>query len=60
VVWQGFEFRDSLKDFFTKLIYNFSDLEQLLQDKDNSVLTYQGLLNNWHSTEYYQWLQENV
>lgn len=58
---EGFEYRDSLKDFFDKLIYSPEQLEHLLRASDSlKIETYKRLLDEWHQTEYYQWLQEQV
>lgn len=57
----GFEFRDTtLRDFITDLICPLDSLADLLSDEVRSSRRYHELLDHWHSTKYYQWLQENL
>lgn len=56
-----FPFRDGLKEFFDELIYDVNDLKKLLsQDYKELCMKYDELLDKWHKTEYYKWLQENA
>ena len=58
---EGFEIRDSLKDFFKKLIVSPSRLEDIvLNDMETLKILYDNYLTHWHSTEYYQWLQQTL
>ena len=58
---EGFEIRDSLKDFFEKLIVSPSRLEDMLvNDMDILKMVYSNYLSHWHSTEYYHWLQQTL
>lgn len=55
---EGFECRDSLKEFFKSLIMSIKDLRILLTSTDRQkVRFYMSIMNDWHNTDYYKWLQ---
>lgn len=50
---KGFEYRESLKDFFKKLIVVPDNIVYFCTKEH-----YESLLNEWHNTEYYNMLKE--
>ena len=58
---EGFEFRDSLREFFEKLIMSPEELVQFIKYHSivNLQMFHRGFIEHWKNTEYYQWLQKN-
>ena len=58
---EGFEFREDLQEFFEKLIMTPEQLQEFIQYHSIPQLheRYLELMNEWHQTRYYQWLQSN-
>ena len=58
---QGFELRDKdLKAFLNELIISIDDLQILLNSNSSCEKRYKYLINLWHNTKYYQWLQQTL
>lgn len=58
---EGFEVRESLKDFFNRLIMSPEDLEAFLHKENLGCASfYQNMLDMWHDTEYYNWLHREA
>lgn len=58
---EGFEFREDLQELFEELIVSPETLQNFIQYNSMPQLKkhYNTLMDMWHSTKYYQWLQDN-
>lgn len=58
---EGFEFREDLREFFEKLIMTPEQLQEFIQYHSIPQLHehYTMLMDEWHRTRYYQWLQSH-
>jgi hypothetical protein len=55
-----FSQRSDLMPFFDELIMSVDELKDLIADTDTVIEKYKNLIDKWHSTKYYTWLQRNI